>query len=50
LAERQLGHALSEFLGQVEVGGGDPRRPTGRVAMLAFAQVTLDDGLEAGLV
>jgi hypothetical protein len=45
-----VGELRHELAGQVEVGGGEPLRPAGRVAVLALADVALDDRLEPRLV
>jgi hypothetical protein len=44
--EPDRGDLLSELLGMMEVGGREPVLPVVGVAMLAFSQVALDDGLE----
>jgi hypothetical protein len=49
-AQAGLGDLPRELVGQVERGGGEPLRATGRVAVLAVAQVALDDRLEARVV
>ena len=48
--QARLADFLGELLGQVEVGGCEPLRSSGRVAVLAVAHVAFHDGLEAGLV
>jgi hypothetical protein len=49
-AQAGLGDLPGQLLGQVEEGGGEPLRASGRVAVLAVAQVALDDRLEPRLV
>lgn len=44
--EPGTGDLLSELLRIVEVGGREPVLPIVRVAMLAFGQIALDDGLK----
>src|SRR5215217_4672493 len=44
-----LGHFVAQFFGEVEVSCREPPDSSGRVTVLPFANVTLDDLLEGGI-
>src|SRR5215217_5401697 len=44
-----LGHFVAQFFGDVEVSCREPPDSSGRVTVLPFANVTLDDALEDGI-